>query len=217
GSNRFPLWSPDGTRVVFSSDRHQEGPEEQHVFFADHQIYWMPADGSGEAERLTYGEHKYGPQKWTPDGKTLSIYEIHPETYRDIWMLPMEGDRKPWPFLRTPNLEGGIGFSADGRWLAHTSNETGQYEIVIRGYPSTEPKVQVSTAGGVELVWPLGSKELFYRNGNTRMAVEIATTPALKVGTPRVLFEGDFVESPGSRANWDSLDGQRFIMVRKAK
>jgi hypothetical protein len=86
--------------------------------------------------------------------------------------------------------------------------------VVIRGYPSSEPKQQVSQGGGVELVWPQGSQELFYRSGDARMAVRITTSPTLQVGTPQLLFRGKFVESPGSRANWDSLDGQRFIMVQ---
>ncbi len=214
GRNRFPLWSPDGQRILFSSDRHQKVPE---GFFVDHDVYWKAADGSGEAERLTFGEHKHGPQKWTPDGKTLSFYEIHPETYRDVWMLPFEGERKPWPFLRTPHLEGGIAFSQDGRWMVHTSKETGRFEIVIRAFPDSEPMRQVTTEGGVEVLWPLGSKELFYRSGNQRMAVEITTSPILKIGTPRVLFEGDFVSSPGSRANWDSVDGWRFLLIKRVE
>ena len=212
GGNRFPLWSPDGQRILFSSDRHQETPE---GFFADHDVYSKAADGSGEAQRLTFGEHNHGPQKFTPDGKTLSFYEIHPTTYRDVWMLPLEGGQEPWVFLQTPHLEGGIGFSQDGHWMAHTSKETGRYEIVIRGFPDAEPMRQITSQGGVEVLWPLGSPELFYRNGNQRMAVEVATSPTLKIGTPRVLFEGDFVSSPGSRANWDSVDGLRFLLVKR--
>ncbi len=99
--------------------------------------------------------------------------------------------------------------------MAHTSKETGRYEIVIRGFPDTEPMRQITTEGGVEVLWPFGSPELFYRNGNRRMAVEVATSPTLKIGAPRVLFEGDFVNSPGSRANWDSVEGRRFLLVKR--
>ncbi len=217
GTNRFPLWSPDGTRVLYSSDRHRDQVDGERVFFGGHEVYWQAADGSGEAERLTFGAHNHGPQKWTPDGKTLSFYEIHPDTYRDIWMLPFEGDRKPWPFLNTPYLEGGIGFSLDGTWLAHTSKETGRYEVVIRAFPNSLPQHPITSEGGVELIWPLGSKDLFYRNEDKRMAVEIIAEETLKVGTPRVMFEGNYVKSPGSRASWDSTDGQRFLLLKKAE
>jgi len=73
GTNRSVLWSPDGLRVLFGSDRHQEKPRN---FRDDHEAYWMPVDGSGEAERLTFAELNHGPQRWTPDGKTLSFYEL---------------------------------------------------------------------------------------------------------------------------------------------
>ena len=101
--------------------------------------------------------------------------------------------------------------------MVHTSKETGRFEIVIRAFSDSEPMRQVTTEGGVEVLWPLGSKELFYRSGNQRMAVEITTSPILKIGTPRVLFEGDFVSSPGSRANWDSVDGSRFLLIKRVE
>jgi len=215
GTNRFPLWSPDGKRVLYSSDRHRDPVDGKRIFFEGHEVYWQAADGSDEAERLTFGEHNHGPQKWTADGRTLSFYEIHPDTYRDIWMLPFEGEREPWVFLKTPYLEGGIGFSQDGNWLAHTSKETGRYEVVIRAYPESLPKHQITTEGGIELVWPPGSRELFYRNEDKRMAVQITTGESLTMGKPRVMFEGDYVKSPGSRASWDSSDGQRFLLLKK--
>lgn len=210
GSNRYPAWSPDGTRVLYGSDRASKHSE----------VYWQPADGSGAAERLTFGEYEHAPQNWTADGKALSFSEIHPKTYRDIWMLPIEGDRKPWPFLRTPYLEGGVEYSKDGKWMVHTSNESGQYQVMLRAYPAATPARQITTEGGVEVIWPKGSREVFYRTEDgKRMSVEVITGDTMertKVGTPKVLFRGDYVKSPGSRASWDSRDGQRFLVLKKA-
>ena len=90
-----------GQWVAFGSDRHQS-PEGGRSYRDDNEAYRKRADGSGEAERLTDAEFNHGPQRWTPDGKTLSISEIHPDTGRDIWMLPFEGDRTPWPFRGHP-------------------------------------------------------------------------------------------------------------------
>ncbi|MEE8348090.1 MAG: hypothetical protein V3R94_00855, partial [Acidobacteriota bacterium] len=184
GNNRSATWSNDGQWVAFGSDRHRS-PEERS-YREDHEAYRKRADGSGEAERLTDAEFNHGPQRWTPDGKTLSISEIHPDTGRDIWMLPFEGDRTPWLFLATPVLEGGVSFSADGNWVAFTTGKPGQREVVVRAFPGVEPAHQITTGGGIEVVWPLKSKELFYRSGNKRMAVEITTGDTLTVGTPRV-------------------------------
>ena len=211
GTNRYPAWSPDGTRVLYGSVR---GASETS------QVYWQAADGTGAVEQLTVGPYEHGPQSWTPDGKTLSFYEIHPTTYRDIWMLPMDGDRQPWPFLRTPYLEGGVEYSKDGKWMVHTSNETGRYEVVLRAYPDSSQKRQVTSDSGVEVIWPKGSKEIFYRSQNKLMAVEVTTgetIDATQIGAPRVLFEGDYARSPGSRASWDSIDGQRFLLLKKAQ
>ncbi|MEE8348415.1 MAG: hypothetical protein V3R94_02520 [Acidobacteriota bacterium] len=217
GNNRSPTWSNDGQWVAFGSDRHKP-PGEGLSYGDDHEAYWKRADGSGEAERLTDAEFNHGAGAWTPDGKTLAISELHPETGRDLWMLPFEGDRKPWPYRTTPHMEGGTAFSADGRWLAYTSGETGQREVVIGAFPEAKSVHQVSTSGGIEVIWPSHSKDLFYRSGNKRMAVEISTSPTLTVGTPRVLFEGDFIRSPGGRAYWDATrDGQRFLMLKKVE
>ena len=217
GSNRSATWSADGRYVLFGSDRHQQVPQADRNFRVDHEAYRKRADGSGEAERLTFGELNHGPQRYTPDGKTLSFYEIHPETGRDIWMLPLEGDRKPWLFLKTPHLEGGIAFSADGKWMAHSARETGGgFEIVVRAFPESTPMYQITPDGGVEVIWTSAGKEILYRQEDKRMVVEVTTSPTLKFGVPRVLFEGKFVRSPGSRANWDaSADGQRFLLMMK--
>src|ERR1700674_744031 len=122
-TNLAPVWTPDGKRIAFNSDR--KGPI---------NIYWQLADGSGGLEQLTTSEHLHAPMSWSPDGQLLVFVEVDPTTQRDIWVLRM-GDRKAQPFLQTRFDEGEPRFSPDGRWLAYISNESGRYEIYVQPYP----------------------------------------------------------------------------------
>ena len=133
---------------------------------------------------------------------------------RDLWVLPSEGDRKPSPFLQTPFNEAGAQFSPDGRWIAYMSNESGRMEVYVQPYPNPGGKWQISTGGGVEPVWARSGRELFYRNGDRMMVVDIGTEPAFSAGRPSVLFEGQFLNLSWA-ANYDvAPDGQRFLMIQ---
>jgi serine/threonine-protein kinase len=134
-----------------------------------------------------------------------------------VWLLPLK-DRKPQPFGHSQFDETAPRFSPDGHWIAYRSNESGRNEIYVRPYPGPGGKWQISTEGGTEPVWNPKGGELFYRNGNKMMAVDITSQPAFSAGKPRMLFEGAFALSPRSSANYDvSPDGQRFLMVEASK
>jgi Tol biopolymer transport system component len=170
-------------------------------------IFWQDADGSGQAERLTTSEYAQIPLAWSPDGKILAFSESHPETGNDLWILP--GDRKPEPFLRTEFNEVDSMFSPTGRWIAYTSDESGQDEVYVRPFPSSQGKRQVSTEGGRFPVWNPNGKEIFYRDGDKMMVVDVETEGELVLGKPRHLFE-----VPSLRLNYDvTLDGRRFVMI----
>jgi Tol biopolymer transport system component len=205
-ANSVPVWTPDGKRIAFNSSK--VGPL---------NIYWQLSDGSGGLERLTTSQYLHSPESWSPDGQLLAFFEVNPATQRDIWVLRMS-DRKAQPFLRTRFDEAVPQFSPDGRWLAYISNETGRHEIYVQSYPGPGGKWQISTEGGTEPVWNPDGRELFYRNGDKMMAVDIVTQPGFAAGAPRMLFQGRYVPAPFPASNYDvSRDGQRFLMLKRVE
>ena len=205
-SNRRPVWTPDGKRIAFYSNK--DGPV---------NVYWQMADGSGGLERLTTSENLNAPMSFSPDGKLLAYHEAHPVTSNDIWILNL-ADRKAQPFLQTRFNEVGERLSPDGRWLAYRSNESGRDEIYVQPYPGPGGKWQISTEGGSEPIWNPNGKEIFFRNGKKMMSVEVSTEPGFSAGKPRVLFEGDYGLAGAAIPNYDvSPDGQRFLMLKPAQ
>ena len=207
--NESPLWTPDGKRIVFTSNK--EGPR---------NLFWQLADGSGGLERLTTSEADLQiSTSLSPDGQLLVFHETSSGAQRNISVLRLS-DRKAQPFLGTPFNEGNGTFSPDGRWLAYVSDESGRPEIYVQPYPGPGGKRLISTEGGTEPAWNRNGRELFYRSGNKMMAVETTTQPTFTAGKPRVLFEGEFLATsyPQLGTNYDvSADGQRFLMVKQGE
>jgi len=201
----FPAWTPDDRYVTAES-----------ALSGQLNIYWMRADGSGAAERLTTSEHFQLPGSWSPDGRVLAFSDLDPTTGWDIWLMNLESDRRPRPFLQTPSNEGGPMLSPDGHWLAYVSDEAGRQEVYVQPFPGPGGKVQISTEGGTEPVWARNGRELFYRNGDKMMAASIGTQPTLAAAKPQVLFEGHYETAVYPfLQNYDvSPDGQRFLMIK---
>jgi serine/threonine-protein kinase len=199
-----PLWSPDGGRLAFSSG-------------APGSLFVQPADGSSKAQRLIANEYRQIPNSWSPDGQFLAFHETTPTTGTDIMVLRLAGQEKQ-PFLQTPATESAARFSPDGRWLAYTSFESGRAEIYVQPFPGPGGKWQISTLGGTEPAWNSNGRELFYRQGERMMAVDIATQPAFSAGRPRLLFEGPYLLSAGNLPAYDvARDGRRFLMVEESQ
>ena len=178
--DRFPLWSPDGTRIVFDSTR-----------AGARDLYLKVASGAGAEEVLLAFPQTKVANDWSADGRFLLYYSLDPQTNADLWVVPLEGNRTPWVFLKTPFDERHGTFSPDGRWVAYTSNESGRNEIYIRPFAGPAASgAAAPAAGGTYPRWRWDGAELYYLEPTgTLMAAPIAVTGAiLTPGAPVALF-----------------------------
>jgi serine/threonine-protein kinase len=201
--NTVPLWSPDGRRIAFSSDRASPGTR---------NLFWQASDGSGSAERLTTSPNAQSPASWSPDGNTIAFIESAPGTGYDIWTLGLT-DRKPRAFLQTKANETAPAFSPDGRWLAYVSDQSGRWEVYVQPWPGPGGKWQISAEGGTEPVWNPNGRELFYRSENRMIAADVTLKPAFSADKPRVLFESPRLTTGATLPYYDVSKDGHFLML----
>ena len=198
GVSVLPVWSPDGQWIVFASGRS-----------GNFQMYKMHADGSDEPTLIQASPHYQWATSWSSDGTLLAYMEEHPETGDDVWILPLDGDRQPWPVAAGPSQERHPTFSPDDEWVAYASTESGESEIYVRRTSGTGGTYPISVGGGANPLWH--DDEIFYRRGDELMAVTVATEPEFSRGPPRSLFGGLSTTGPPVRIFDISEDGERFI------
>jgi Tol biopolymer transport system component len=205
--DRFPVWTLDSRRIIFTSSRG-----------GALNLWWQAADGSDAAERLTTSSNNQFPTAITPDGTAVLFSEQMPTVTNDLMQLALSGTRGVMPLLRTKFEKFNAIVSPDGRWLAYDSNGSGSFEVYVRPFPNTATgQSQVSTAGGTRPVWARNGKELFYIGADgalMRVPVEASGTKWNAV-TPTKLFEGRYYNAGTSGRNYDvSPDGERFLMIK---
>jgi DNA-binding winged helix-turn-helix (wHTH) protein/Tol biopolymer transport system component len=198
----WPIWTPDGRQVIYAS-RHGRGLS----------LVRKNVDGTGEPERLVSDEYSYSPMSCSPDGRLLVFDRWGNNTGKDVWVLPLVGERRAEPLIATANNEGNGVVSPDGRWIAYISDESGRIEVYVRGFPRSSGKWQVSTEGAREPLWSRGGRELFYRTleGNLKV-VAVTLDPVFSAGKARLVYSGPF--RMGGRSNYDiTPEGDRFLIV----
>jgi serine/threonine protein kinase/Tol biopolymer transport system component len=212
-----PVWSPDGSRVVFTSPRDSFPPN----------LYQQDSRGAGAGEFLLRGNRVLHPRDWSSDGRFLAYDALDPKTQWDILILPMEPatpgtNRTTVPFLQTDFNEHNGQFSADGRLMAYMSDETGTFEVYVAPFPAAGNwwRKRISNNGGGHPRWRRDGKELFYiAPDGTLMAVTVNSADAFEASAPRTLFKTriagiDSLVRPLNLTNYAvTADGQRFLIT----
>jgi serine/threonine-protein kinase len=203
GQNAFAVWSPDGSRIAFRSDRTGPG-----------RIY-VKAVSSPDVTALTSGPMDT-PGSWTADKQELAFVRADLQGQSDIYVVPVDQPNGVRPLIATRFTESYPEFSPDGRWLAYCSNESNRSEVYVRSYPGLGDPVLISTDGGTEPAWSRNGDEIFYRTGGQMLSVRLQVLESKIVpGRPVPLFDRPFGAAAYSRAYDVALDG-RFLMRQVA-
>jgi len=201
-----PVWSPDGREVAFGTQRHATDGMVIGVFR-------QPASGAGQRNAVVSGAYTTFPTDWSHDGRFMIYSDQDTTTKSDLWVLPLAGDHKPIPLVRTAAFEAFGQLSPDERWLAYTSDVSGREEVYVQAFPTAQGKWQVSTRGGTQPRWRQDGKELFYASAQRQM-IAVAVAPGvegLDLSVQKPLFTHDaFGKDDYTYAV--SADGQRFLV-----
>ncbi|MGE5278228.1 MAG: hypothetical protein ACM3SU_14610, partial [Acidobacteriota bacterium] len=207
GTDFFPVLSPDGSRVVFSSIRGSPPA-----------LYEKLTSGAAAEQPLFHQDRPQLATSWSADGRFLTYAVIDPKNKWDIWVLPMAGERVPFLFAGSPFNEHAGEISPDGSFMAYASDESGRSEIYVRPFPNGPGKWQVSRDGGYQPHWRRDGRELFYLLADGRVvAVEVRSRPpAFETGASTPLFRAPMASVLETMYGWNtyaaSADGQRFLI-----
>jgi Tol biopolymer transport system component len=211
-ADETPLWSPDGTEIVFQSNR-GDGRA---------RVYKRRANGAGTDAVLFESAASVTLQDWSSDGRLLVYGVSGAKGHQDLWVLPTTGDRQPFPFLQTDVNESQAQVAPNGRWIAYTSDETGRSEVYVQSFPRAGSKRQVSSEGGVQPRWRRDGRELFYLTPDAELTAVAVTGEAdldIDIGRGTPLFRTQLPTwATGGPPIWRTAyaaaaDGQRFLLI----
>jgi eukaryotic-like serine/threonine-protein kinase len=200
GSNRGPMWSGDGKRILYITD--DQGAE---------ALYWRAADGTGTPELLT--KPARAPESWSPRTPGFSFITLAAAGDYDVWTFSLT-DKRRVAFANIPGSpQHSSHYSPDGRWIAYVSAETGRLEVYVRPAVGTDAAVQVTKTGGGHPLWSPDQKELYFDNAGQMFVVAVSTEPSFKAATPVALPISGFIQGP-LRRQYDLMpDGKHFLMM----
>jgi Tol biopolymer transport system component len=205
-----PIWSPDGRQIVFVPYRNGR-----------QDLYQKSSSGAGTEDRILQSSRTKFPTDWSPDGRFILFRVLDANSNFELWVVPLTGDGKPIPFVRTASGASDGQFSPDGRWVAYSSNDSGTWEIYVAPFPGPGGNWKISTAGGTQPRWRRDGRELFYvAPDTTLMAVDVEPGPTFEAGAARPLFRARWREpvSANDLFAYDvSADGQRFLINTEMK
>ena len=207
GRNRFPVWSADGQRVAFQSDR--EG---------DLGIFWQRADGSGLAERLTKPEQglSHVPESWSPREQRF-LFSVTKGSTVSLWTFDLQSAKAaPFADVQSPNRINAA-FSPDGRWVTYNVTEGAMTGIFVQPFPATGVKYQIATGTAVHPVWSRDGREIISQPQGGRQAVHTITTqPSFSFSPPALMPRGFVNLGPTSQRNYDVMPDGRILGVVSA-
>jgi serine/threonine-protein kinase len=208
-TNDRPEWSPDGSRVLFRTDRDSGG-----LF----SIWWQPSDGTGKAEPFIRpanaalnGAVYEG--AISPDGQS-QVFRTGTTGGADIWYRGMKGDTSRKGIAETPFTEWAARLSPNSKWVAYVSDESGSYQVYVRPFPGTGPRVQISKDGGEDPLWSRDGLRIFYHHNQEFFAANIRPGPVFAIASYDSLFTGDYLFSPGHATYDVTPDGKGLILIK---
>jgi hypothetical protein len=199
GRNDNPVWSPDGTRVVWAADR--DGGQ---------SLFVKTVNDAAAEQPLFKGDAPFkNPVDWSHDGMWIVMTQLDQDTSQNVWLLDASGTKPPTVIVRGPVRDNGGPVSPDGRWIAFTSDESGRFEAYVQSFPAPGRRVQISDSGAVRSWWTRDGRQLVLLGSDLRTLSRVDLQPGdtLGIGTPK-----QFAKLPADLVWVDAMpDRQRFL------